>query len=85
MTRKVRRKRQVEGRRHNHRVDVYLSPQEKDQLRKAAQKAEMSVSQFAVIAIKNAINGVANGPVPGFDPVEIRGEALSTTILRDRR
>jgi uncharacterized protein (DUF1778 family) len=82
---RIRRKRQVEGRRHDHRVDVYLSPEEKEQLRKAAQKADMSVSQFAVIAIKNALSGIAPDTMPDFEPVEISGEPVSATILRDRR
>ncbi len=81
----VRRKRQIEGRRHTHRVDVYLSRQEKEDLRKAAQQSEMSVSQFAVLAIKNAVLGLRKNVPADFEPVDIRGEALSATVLRERR
>lgn len=49
--------------------------------------------QFPVTAIRlnrlmpevKAILGIRGGNVPDFHPVQIRGESLSATILRDRR
>lgn len=84
-TSSIRRKRQVQGRRHTFRVDVYLSRTEKETLQKAAQQAEMSVSQFAVIAIRNAVSANKKTAIADFDPIEIEGEPLSETILRERR
>jgi uncharacterized protein (DUF1778 family) len=51
----MRRKRQVKGKRHDHRVDVYFSKEEKSVVEQAASQAGISASQYcARLALQTA-------------------------------
>lgn len=59
------RKRQVKGRKHLRRVDVYFSPEEKQVVEMAAQRAGLSLSFYAAQAILRAAMG---DMTPKFSP-----------------
>jgi hypothetical protein len=59
------RKRQVKGRKHLRRVDVYFSPEEKIMVEQAAQRSGLSLSFYCVQAILAATE---NDLFPKFSP-----------------
>lgn len=85
---KVRRHRAASLGKNRSKVQAYLTHEEKKLVRRAAQIAGLAESGFASKAVVREAQRILSEEslqAPEFEPVLIRGEALSTTILRDRR
>ena len=88
----VRHKRAVSLGAERAKIQVYVTAEEKVQVERAAELSRMGVSFFASRLIlpeaRRVLREHASEEINDeldFRPVEIRGEPLSTTVLRERR